>query len=592
MALYNNQIVREIEDRLEILDIVAETVNLVRKGNRYWGICPFHQEKTPSFCVTPEKNMFYCFGCHAGGDMFSFIMKRDGLQFPEALELLARRAGVELAVPRAGSKEDRRGKVLAVNQAAAEFYQQVLLNTDGRQARKYLQQRGVLRETAEKFKLGYAPAGWNRLEEYLFKKGFSEQYVKLSGLIKRNEQQNRFYDLFRERIIFPIQNHRGEVVGFGGRVLDASLPKYLNTPETELFSKRHNLYGLYQARQSIRAQNSVLLVEGYMDCIKLYQAGVENVVASLGTALTRDQGVLIRRYAEEVIILFDGDEAGQRETMRAIEVLAAEQLRIWVVSLPGGKDPDEYMELFGKEEFLQYIQNNRLSYIEFKINRYINNAKDLTLQTKIKIIQRLKEDIRRLDSEIAKEHYTRILAQKLELEQNLVSRELKAERARKEGIKRNKTKIVRDNIEYGNYSLEEKILAAMLFNPRIFGQIKAAIGLNFTADSEYRQLLQYFNQIEGNPKDRLDELNIMARENGLEAVLARLVMLGEDGPAINQVELTSFIKRVQLRRAEQRWQRMYRTIKNLETSGDFDSLLRFILDIDTFLNDTQRGGIR
>ncbi|MFY9322671.1 MAG: DNA primase, partial [Syntrophomonadaceae bacterium] len=427
MSRIYEDVIKEINSRLELVDIVSETVQLTRKGNRYWGLCPFHQEKTASFSVTPERNMFYCFGCHAGGDMISYIMKRENMEFREAVEYLANRAGVTVQqeTPAVRRKRDRAMGVLAANKAAAQFYNQLLLSAKGKKALKYLQERHLSPAIVEKFSLGYAPDSWNTIEDYLFKKAFSQEQVKSTGLIKRSDhQQNRYYDLFRDRIIFPIHDQRGEVVGFGGRVLDGSLPKYLNTPETELFSKRKNLYGLYQARQAMRNLNQALVVEGYMDCLKLHQAGIENTVATLGTALTQDQARLLRRFVEEVVLLFDGDDAGQREALRAIEVLHAEGLKIWVVSLPGGKDPDEYLDLYGKEEFLQYIQNSKVDYIEFKLNRYINSEVELNLEKRIRIISAGQKDIASLESELAKDYYTRMLSRRLQIEENLVRREL------------------------------------------------------------------------------------------------------------------------------------------------------------------------
>lgn len=445
MSIYDNHVIQEIAERLDIVDIVAETVKLTRKGNRYWGLCPFHTEKTPSFSVTSERNMFYCFGCHAGGDIFSFVMKRDGLDFKEALEMLAARAGIKLASGAGSRDQEQRKKVIEVNRAAAEFYHQMLLSRQGGVVQKYLENRGVKQETILAYKLGYAPDQWNRLEEYLLQKGFSQEYVKLSGLIKRNENRNSYYDLFRNRLMFPIFKYNGDILGFGGRVLDDTLPKYINTPETELYSKRQVLYGLYQARQAIRSANGAVLLEGYMDCIKLQQAGINNCVASLGTALTLEQARLLCRYTENVLILYDGDEAGQRETLRAIDILTEEALKVQVVTLPAGKDPDEFLEINGKEEFLQYIQNNKLSHIEFKINRYLKEEKTLNLEAKVKIVNALKKDINNLNSPIEKDYYIKILAQKLLMEPNLIYRELKVANKRQNPMDRNKTQISRDN---------------------------------------------------------------------------------------------------------------------------------------------------
>ena len=590
MSRIYEDVIKEINSRLELVDIVSETVQLTRKGNRYWGLCPFHQEKTASFSVTPERNMFYCFGCHAGGDMISYIMKRENMEFREAVEYLANRAGVTVQqeTPAVRRKRDRAMGVLAANKAAAQFYNQLLLSAKGKKALKYLQERHLSPAIVEKFSLGYAPDSWNTIEDYLFKKAFSQEQVKSTGLIKRSDhQQNRYYDLFRDRIIFPIHDQRGEVVGFGGRVLDGSLPKYLNTPETELFSKRKNLYGLYQARQAMRNLNQALVVEGYMDCLKLHQAGIENTVATLGTALTQDQARLLRRYVEEVVLLFDGDEAGQREALRAIEVLHAEGLKIWVVSLPGGKDPDEYLELYGKEEFLQYIQNSKVDYIEFKLNRYINSEVELNLEKRIRIISAVQKDIASLESELAKDYYTRMLSRRLQIEENLVRRELNKNGTGSPML--NKSGIFRDNTRYGKSSLEERLLVSMLKNPLIFEEIQRTVGLNIFRNSEYRQLIRSFADLASQKDYCWEDLGSIARQKGFESAYARIMFLMEEEEELKLIEVQGIIRRIQMRRKQLRWHKLQERLHQMSEDADFDQLLRFILDVDSFINSTHKG---
>ena len=593
---YDDQVLREIESRIGILDVVGETVQLTRKGNRYWGVCPFHEEKTGSFCVTPEKNMFYCFGCHAGGDLFTFVMRRDNLDFKEAVALLATRAGVELKPlsPESRRQKDKLKRVTEVNQTASQYFMQALTSPQGEKALDYLLKRGITTETIQHFQIGYALPAWNSLEEFLLRKACSQEAVKFSGLIKRSEQHDRYYDLFRDRIIFPIHNIQGDIVGFGGRVLDNSLPKYLNTPETEIFSKRKNLFGLLQAKDTIRQQNQLLLVEGYMDCIKLFQAGIHNSVASLGTALTVEQARLMKRYTEEVILLFDGDEAGQREALRAIEIMCAEGLKVWVVSLPGGKDPDEYLDLYGKEEFLRYIQNSKSDHIEFKINRYIDTEKELNLETRSRIIQAVKADIVELPGEIEKDYYTRLLAQKLNVGEYIIRQELKNERnSYKEGINKHKSEIIRDNIGYGNYSLEEKILVSMLKEQENFEQIRKTIGLEFFQNQDYKMLIKsYAGYLDAGEKGE-QALNRMLRIQEPEPTLTRVLFLLDDEAAfLNSIEIQNFIRRVQMKRAENRYKKVMEQLNWLDEHGDFYSLLKFILDIETYLNHARKGVIK
>lgn len=589
MTRYDDPVIREISDRLNIVDIVAETINLTRKGNRYWGLCPFHDEKTASFTVTPDRNMYYCFGCHAGGDVFSFVMKTRGLDFKEALELLAGKAGVELASQPRAKELDRRKKIIEVNHAAAEYYRQVLARFP--EAQSYIAQRGLDQDTVERFQLGFAMDQWNSLEDHLLRKGYSQEYIKASGLIKRNERRNSYYDLFRARIMFPIYNQSGSVIGFGGRVLDDGMPKYLNTPDTEVYSKRQNLYGLYQGKEAIRQSNEVLLVEGYMDCIRMHQFDFTNCVATLGTALTKEQAALIHRYTENVTIIYDGDEAGQREALRASSILVEEGLKTSILTLPGGKDPDELLELSGKEEFRRYIQNNKTSHIEFRLNRYIAGENIADLDAKIRVISTISPYIRVLESEIEKDYYVKLLSRRLILEENLVRRELARKTAGRADGSRNKTGNYRDNIQYGNYSIDEKILAVMFANSELFVQVRDAIGLEFFKQEEYRSLAElYESQVLGSdyPVQEMDRA-VMGEE--LQSAYARVATLMDEPGQMSKMEVDSFIRQVQRNRVKSRWQKMFKQMEQLDNGSDFKDLLGFILEIDRFLKHTQEGGI-
>ena len=589
----DEQNIREIESRIDIVEYISETVKLSRKGNNYWGLCPFHQEKTPSFSVNRNKKMFYCFGCHAGGNLFSYLMKKDGLDFREALEILATRAGIEIIRPRDKKIVDYRKQIIAVNNVATQYYQDIMGSEQGQAAREYLEKRRITAETISTFKLGYASNEWNRVEEYLFKKGFSPELVKSSGLIKRSENQNRFYDLFRQRIIFPIFQYAQDVVGFGGRSLGEGMPKYLNTAETELFSKRKNLYGLFQARESIREENSAFLVEGYMDCIKLQQAGIKNVVASLGTALTEEQAQLLRRYAEKVVVLYDGDEAGQRETLRATNVLRVADLIVEVVTLPAGKDPDEYIDNYGKEGFWHYIQNNNCSDIEFKLNRYIYDAPVLDLNSKIRIINLLKEDIMRMSSVLEKEYHIKLLAQKLRIEENTVHKEFQSD-SRQSSVKyRNNFEILRDNYKYGIYGIQEKILATMLKDEELFTKIKKRIGIKFFANPDYQVLATSYEQLKGDTAKKMIDMRHIASAEGLESTYARIAMLMEESNPDESREVEEFIMRVEQKIVQSRWQKAFDQINRLGDTGNFGNVLSFILKLDNkFTNETREGVIR
>lgn len=592
-AYYDEYILAEISSRLDILDVVAESVKLSRKGDRYWGLCPFHTEKTPSFSVSPGKNMFYCFGCHSGGNLFTYIMKRDGLDFPEAVQKLADQAGIQLHNRQARQGVDRFKKVVEVNKAAATLFQQFLGDDySAARARDYLAKRYLQEEIIKRFQIGYAPNDWSKLSNLLLQKGFEQEWIKESGLIKRSKNRDSYYDLFRDRIIFPILDYQGNVVGFGGRAVEDAVPKYLNTPETEVYVKRYHLFGLYQARETIRKCNEVILVEGYMDCLKLHQHGINQAVASLGTAVTRQQALLLRRYAENVMVLYDGDEAGQRETLRAVDLLSAQDFNVDVLTLPAGQDPDDFLDQYGKEEFLQYIQNNRVSYIEFKMKRYIAAENNLNLQAKIRVVNGVKNDIGRLQSAILRDNYIKRLSRLLKIEENLILKEIDSNNGYKNPPPRNKSPVNRDNIQYGNYSLEEKILAAMLHNREIAETIAAQIGVQCFASSNFNQLATICYESGGTMASHYLEWQQAIQDEGLESILARLDTGWDEGICINDAELWYFIRSVERQRQKAPWRKLHQRLEHLHAEGDFHTVLRLILDLDTFLHHTREGGIQ
>jgi DNA primase len=482
--------------------------------------------------------------------------------------------------------------MVTVNNDAVRHFQVNLESKAGQAAREYLSNRGVTGESIKTFGLGYALDDWNDLSEKLRQQGYSMESLKTAGLVKQAENKERYYDLFRHRIIFPIHQAPREVVGFGGRTLSDASPKYLNTAETELFSKRRNLYGLVQARDSIRENNSAFLVEGYMDCIKLHQAGIKNVVASLGTALTEEQARLLRRYAEKAIVLYDGDEAGQRESLRAIEVLRKAELKIQVVSLPPGKDPDEFIDSYGKEGFWSYIQNNGCSDIEFKLNRYIGANPQLTLENRISIINQLKPDITGLSSALEKDHYAKLLAKRLKVAENVVEAELNIAQNRTAGYIRNNNGKNRDNNRYVKYGIHEKILAAMFRDQRVFSRIKHEIGLDFWANPDYQTLVEIYDQLTGDGSHRLNELGQNALVKGLESTWARIAMIMDEPNPFAESEIDEFIIRIKLGRSEYNLQKLLKQIKSLEEQSNFESLLTFILSIDKYNQATREGGIQ
>ena len=354
---YDESLIDEVRQANDIVDVISQTVQLTRRGSNYFGLCPLHNEKTPSFSVSPSRQIFYCFGCHEGGNVFSFVEKMDRLSFPEAVRQLAERAHITL--PSAGDQEkekqrtDKRKRLLEANKEAAAWYFYRLRDAKGEKGMQYLRGRSLSAETIRRFGLGFAPMTRDLLVRYLREKGFQDAEIVEAGLAVR-EEKGGLKDKFWNRVMFPIQDASGRVIGFGGRVLGDGEPKYLNSPETMIFDKSRNLYGLMYAKSA--RKDHVILCEGYMDVIAMHQAGFPEAVASLGTAFTEGQAALLKRYAKEVILAYDSDEAGTRAALRAIRVLRGAGLRAKVMTLSPHKDPDEFIKALGTEEMERRIR--------------------------------------------------------------------------------------------------------------------------------------------------------------------------------------------------------------------------------------------
>lgn len=356
MAYYSDELIEEIRSGNDIVDVISGYVRLTKKGSTYFGLCPFHNEKTPSFSVSPNKQMYYCFGCGAGGNVITFLMEYENYTFPEALEVLANRIGVELPKQELSAEQkrasDKKARLLEANKEAAKYFYTLLRSERGSKAHEYFKNRGLSEKTLQKFGLGYSDKYSDDLYRYLRTKGYEDELLKDSGLVSIDEQRGG-YDKFWNRAMFPIMDVRGKVIGFGGRVMGDGEPKYLNSRETILFDKGRNLYGLNYAKRS--RSNAIILCEGYMDVISLHQAGFTNTVAPLGTAFTPNQAMLLKRYTNEVILSFDSDGAGIKAALRALPILRQNGLRGRVLSMKPYKDPDELIKAEGAESYQKRI---------------------------------------------------------------------------------------------------------------------------------------------------------------------------------------------------------------------------------------------
>lgn len=403
---YSDELIDEIRNRNDIVDVISQYVVLKRSGRNFFGLCPFHKEKSPSFSVSPDKQIFHCFGCGVGGNVFHFVSKIENISFREALEMLAEKAGVEL--PTLESDADNKliqlkSKVYEINKCAAEFYHENLYKPNAKPAQEYVKKRKMDNTTLKNFMIGYSNNSYNELYNMLKEKGFTEEEILASSLVNKTKE-GKFIDRFRGRLMFPIQDVRNRVIAFGGRVLDDSKPKYINSPENIVYSKGRHLFGLNVAKKYENKMKKIIIVEGYMDAISLHQRGIHNVVASLGTAMTDAQGHLLRNNSEQVVIGYDSDGAGQAATMRGLEILQSMGCDIRILQIEGAKDPDEFVVKYGPERFLKQV-DNAISLVEYKVKVLKSNLNLEQPNDKIKFLKEIANVLSKIDNSIEKEVY-------------------------------------------------------------------------------------------------------------------------------------------------------------------------------------------
>lgn len=413
--------VREIRERVTILDVVSDYVALKKAGANYQGLCPFHGEKTPSFNVNPSRGIFHCFGCGVGGDSFNFIMRMEGIAFPDAIRFLAKRAGVAIeekpVSPGEQKRRDEKDELFGIADTACRYYRSLLVHGDeGKACREYLEKRGVGSEIAETYRLGYAPEKWDTLCRHFEQRGIPLAKAEKLGLVRQRESGG-YYDTFRNRLLFTISDLHGRPVAFGGRVLDDSLPKYINSPESPIYHKGDILFGLDMAKQTIREKGTAIIVEGYFDHLSLYQAGVRDVVASCGTALTSDQVKLLQRYAGKLFTLFDADSAGQKATVRAMDMVLPVGIPAAVIELPAGDDPDSFVKREGSEGFRGRIEKAR-PILDYYLRLLLHNGDSGTIEGKGRILEELLPRLRLVEDRIQRRLYVTEAARALGVDES------------------------------------------------------------------------------------------------------------------------------------------------------------------------------
>ena len=501
MIRYSDEIIEEVRQNNDIVDIISQYVHLTRKGRNYFGLCPFHNEKSPSFSVSPDRQIFHCFGCGVGGNVYTFLMKIEGITFREALEQLAERANIQLPTLENNAdtaREELKAKVYKVNEFTAEFYHQNLYKPVAKIAQEYVKKRRMNNETLEAYKIGYS-GKFDELYKALKAQGFGEKEILESGLVNKNDN-GTYIDRYRNRLMFPICDARGKVIAFGGRVLDDSKPKYINSPENVVYSKGRHLFGLNVAKKD--SAKKILIVEGYMDVISLHQRGITNVVGALGTALTEQQGWLLRRTTEQVILGFDADGAGQTAIARSMEILQKMGCDMRVLQIEGAKDPDEFIVKFGEGRFKLAI-DNAISLVEFKVK---NLKKDFNLENtgdKIKFLNEIAKILSKVENTMEREIYIEKIAKGYNISKEAIYAEVNKliyVGTKEDKISQNKNREIRsvtreqknnDNIGEDLKRRENTIIALLLdANTNIFQKIKEHIKPEDFKDETNRKIAE------------------------------------------------------------------------------------------------------
>ncbi len=465
----NNSIVDEIKSRCNIVDVIGKHVALKRTGSSYKGLCPFHNEKTPSFVVSESKQFYNCFGCGESGDVISFVMKFENIDFRTAISKIAESYGIDM--DKYGFRnESRKNKIYELNRKAAVYFFRNLTEKPNT-GFGYLKKRGLNARTITKFGIGYAEDSWNGLINYLESEGYDVNLMMEAGLVSKSKEH--YYDKFRNRVIFPIFNTRGKVIGFGGRTLGSNGPKYLNSPESQVFSKKNNLYGLNLTRQDINNNGYAIIVEGYMDLVSLYQNGITNVAATLGTALTENQCKLLKRYTENVVLAYDADAAGQQAALRGIELLHDAGLKSKVLHVSDGKDPDEFIRRNSREAFLNLIDDS-LSYADYKL-AVLKGRYDLsTPEGSIDFLRAAKDMLLKL-SPIEADVYVKIISKETGISEGAIRREINSGTAGEYDSKERfnpRRETVRDREDSGNVMLQRYFIKLLSVNPEYLPEIR------------------------------------------------------------------------------------------------------------------------
>lgn len=578
-SLYPDAIVNDVLDRSNIVEVVSSYLPLKRAGRNFKANCPFHPEKTPSFIVSADKQIYHCFGCGAGGNALSFVMQYERVGFREALQNLAQRSGVSLPeperTPAQKQHEDLSQSLYGLYEKAAAFYHALLLTDDeAKEARSYLQKRGIFKETAQRFKIGFARNSWDALIQHLKKQSIPLSLIEKSGLAVAKEGGGT-YDRFRNRIIFPITNLKDRVIGFGARVTDASLPKYINSPETPIYTKGKNLFGLNIARDAVRAEDTVIVVEGYLDMILPYEAGIKNIAASLGTALTIDQVRLLKRFTNNIVMLYDADLAGESATLRALELLIEEDVQVRIARLPKEHDPDSFVRVHGEAAFRQMIREAKPIF-DYKLEHLLSKFDATTTTGKDRIVREILPTVKKFPNHTLRSDYMRRTAQALGLDEQALWEDFKttdvaaAQEAPIHAV---------EHFKLTEIPITERMLVKLMLDEmHLIDKIKGLVSPEDFVDPKLRKIVDFIFRFFCDGKDCRPNIlmNHLGDEEAIN-IIAELATLDIHDCPNKEKLIADCLARMKRDKILYRCQELCREMQNAQTSGATDKLDRLTI---------------
>jgi DNA primase len=550
--------INQIREAVDIVDLIGEYVQLKKQGRNYFGLCPFHGENSPSFSVSTEKQIFHCFGCGAGGNIFTFLMDIEGYSFVESAKVLAEKGNVPLEVEI--NKDSKRSNMPAGAQQMVEahdllrkFYHHLLVNTkEGQDALEYLLNRGFTEETIEKFQIGYSLDSWDFVSKFLLKRGFPAEYMEQAGLIIFREKDESYFDRFRNRVMFPIMDHQGNTIAFSGRAMGDDEPKYLNSPETPIFNKSKTLYNFHHARPHIRKKEQAVIFEGFADCISAVGAGVENAVATMGTALTDQHIQLLKRNTDQILICYDSDSAGLNAANRAVNMLQDHEFSVKVALMPDNLDPDDYIKEFGEKSFVSEVIGASLTYMAFKMH-YLRRGKNVNNEgDRIQYIEEVLKEISRLPNAVERDHYLRQLSSEFSLSLDALEQQQRQVffTERKKGTLPQPAAQKKMALQYehklkpAHHNAETKLIAHMLKSRDMTFKIQQLLGQTVFHVDEHQAIITYLYAFyeDGHEPDTSFFLTYLPDPN-LRRIVSEIEMMSVN-EEVTDKELTDCINQV------------------------------------------------